>query len=46
VSQAVGRGGAVTIDVGPNWDAAEGPIGSIGAAQLAQLRAIGERLGK
>jgi hypothetical protein len=34
-------GGAVTLDVGPNWDPKAGPIGSIAAAQLAQVRALG-----
>jgi hypothetical protein len=37
----VARGGVVTFDVGPNWDPRSGPIGSIDAAQLEQLRAIG-----
>jgi hypothetical protein len=39
--QVVARGGAVTFDVGPNWDPRKGPIGAIDIAQLEQLRAIG-----
>ncbi|MFN8090791.1 MAG: alpha-L-fucosidase [Vicinamibacteria bacterium] len=39
--KVVAGGGAVTLDVGPNWDEKAGPIGSIAAAQLAQLRAVG-----
>ncbi len=39
--QVVAHGGAVTFDVGPNWDARIGPIGGIDAKQLEQLRAIG-----
>lgn len=33
-------GGVVTLDVGPNWDPAAGPIGSISGPQLRQLEAI------
>jgi alpha-L-fucosidase len=43
VAQVVSKGGVVTIDAGPNWDAAAGPIGSLSEAQVAQLAAIGER---
>ncbi|MBL9138504.1 MAG: alpha-L-fucosidase [Verrucomicrobiales bacterium] len=32
--------GVVTFDVGPNWNRAEGPIGSISAAQLEVLKTI------
>ncbi len=39
--KVVAGGGAVTLDVGPNWDPKAGPIGSIAEAQLAQLRAVG-----
>lgn len=34
-------GGAVTLDLGPNWDPKAGPIGSLDGAQLAQVRALG-----
>lgn len=44
VRGVVAKGGVVTIDVGPNWDAAAGRIGSIDAAQLEQLKAIGDAL--
>jgi hypothetical protein len=39
--KVVAGGGAVTLDVGPNWDPKAGPIGSIAEAQLAQVRALG-----
>lgn len=39
--EVVAGGGAVTLDVGPNWDPKAGPIGSIAEAQLAQVRALG-----
>jgi hypothetical protein len=39
----VARGGVVTLDMGPNWDEAAGPIGSISAPQMEQALAI-ERL--
>ncbi len=35
------KSGVVTFDAGPNWDPAEGSIGAIAEAQLAQLKAIG-----
>ena len=38
--QVVAHGGAVTFDVGPNWNPREGPIGGIDHAQFEQLRAI------
>ncbi len=38
------REGVVTLDVGPNWDATKGPIGSIAPEQLAQLQAVGAAL--
>ena len=34
------NGGVVTLDVGPNWDPAAGPIGAISPAQQRQLEAI------
>lgn len=33
------HGGCLTFDMGPNYDAASGPIGAFDPAQLAQLRA-------
>jgi hypothetical protein len=44
VSAAVERGGAVTLDLGPNWDPAVGPIGTFTAAHVAQVKAIHEAL--
>lgn len=41
--RVVAGGGAVTLDLGPNWDPKAGPIGSLAAGQLAQLRALGAR---
>ena len=32
--------GAVTLDMGPNWDPKAGPIGSFAEAQLQQMRAL------
>jgi alpha-L-fucosidase len=40
--QVVAGGGAVTLDLGPNWDPKSGPIGSLAEAQLAQVRALGK----
>ena len=39
--KVVARGGAVTLDLGPNWDPNAGPIGSLAETQLAQVRALG-----
>lgn len=39
--QVAAGGGAVTLDLGPNWDPKSGPIGSLAEAQLAQVRALG-----
>lgn len=44
VRAAVERGGAVTLDLGPNWDPAAGPIGTFDAAQVAQVQAIHQEL--
>lgn len=41
LGKVVAGGGAVTLDVGPNWDEKAGPIGSLAEAQVAQLRALG-----
>ena len=40
VVDVTSKGGAVTLDVGPNYDAAADPVGSISAAQLKQLKVI------
>ena len=34
------RGGAVTLDMGPNWDPRAGPIGALVDAQVSQVAAI------
>jgi hypothetical protein len=34
------RGGAITLDAGPNWDSQAGPIGAIAPAQAAQIQAL------
>ena len=36
------QGGAVTLDMGPNWDSRTGPIGALDAAQAEQFRAIAQ----
>jgi hypothetical protein len=36
--------GVITLDVGPNYDATKGPIGSLAEAQLKQVKAIGAAL--
>jgi len=41
-TQVVAHGGAVTFDVGPNWDPRQGPVGGIDRVQFEQLRAIGQ----
>lgn len=46
MSKVLSRGGVVTLDVGPNWDPAAGPIGSISPAQMKQLEAIHAALPK
>jgi alpha-L-fucosidase-like protein len=40
VKAVVARGGAVTLDMGPNWDPEAGPIGSLAEKQLRQVQAI------
>jgi acetyl esterase/lipase len=41
VAAATSKDGVVTIDAGPDWDPAAGPIGAIAAPQLSQLAAMG-----
>lgn len=38
--KVVAKEGAVTLDLGPNWDPKAGPIGALAEAQLAQVRAL------
>jgi len=40
VAAVTEKGGAVTLDMGPNWNPAEGPIGSLAEAQVAQVNAV------
>ena len=40
VQSVVANGGAVTFDVGPNYNPAEGPIGTLSREQAAQLKRI------
>ncbi len=40
ITSIIAAGGAVTLDVGPNWNKSDGPIGVIGEPQMKQLRAI------
>jgi len=40
ISSAVHKEGVVTLDVGPNWDPAKGPIGAISDEQMAQLETV------
>ena len=46
VRAATAKGGVVTLDMGPNWDPARGPIGSLAAEQVAQVQAIKSALGR
>lgn len=36
----VTKGGVITFDAGPNWDALQGPIGALSAPQINQLKAV------
>ena len=40
VAKVTSKGGAVTLDIGPNYDPAVAPVGTFSEAQLKQLRAI------
>jgi hypothetical protein len=40
VAVVSGRGGVVTLDLGPNYDPAAGPIGTLAEIQLKQVQAI------
>jgi hypothetical protein len=40
VKRVTDVGGAVTLDMGPNWDLSAGPIGSLSEAQIEQMKAV------
>lgn len=40
VRTVISKGGVVTLDMGPNWDGKQSPIGALSEAQMTQLRAI------
>jgi hypothetical protein len=40
VKAVVAHDGVVTLDMGPNWDPAKGPIGSLAPEQLAQVQGM------
>ncbi len=42
VKSVVEREGVVTLDMGPNWDANAGPIGTFATAQVEQMIAVRE----
>ena len=44
VQAAVEKCGAVTLDLGPNWNPAVGPIGTFDEAQVAQAKAVHQGL--
>jgi lysophospholipase L1-like esterase len=44
VSAVVAKGGAVTLDMGPNWNPQAGPIGALAPAQMEQVQAVREAL--
>jgi hypothetical protein len=44
VSAVVGKGGVVTLDMGPNYDPKGGPIGSLAEGQLSQVKMIKQAL--
>ena len=46
VTAAARKGGAVTLDLGPNTDPAAGPIGIFSEAQAAQVRAVADALNR
>ncbi|MGC8642370.1 MAG: hypothetical protein ACP5XB_21115, partial [Isosphaeraceae bacterium] len=46
VSQVAAHDGVITLDMGPNWDPASGPIGSLAPGQMVQVRAIKSALGR
>jgi len=46
VARVTSVGGVVTLDLGPSWDPAEGPIGSLSEAQLGQVAAVRDALAR
>ena len=45
-TQVAAKGGAMTLDMGPNYDPNAGPVGSLAEAQMAQVKAIRAALEK
>jgi hypothetical protein len=46
VKNVVDHEGAVTLDMGPNWNPQAGPIGSLAAAQMKQFKVIQAAIGQ
>jgi len=46
VNAVTDKGGVVTLDMGPNWDPQAGSIGTLGAKQAHQFKAISAALGR
>ena len=46
VGAVTAKGGCVTLDLGPNYDAKAGPVGTFDEAQLRQLKAIAKAVGR
>ena len=46
VGAVTAKGGCVTLDLGPNYDAKAGPVGTCDEAQLRQLKAIVKAAGR
>ncbi len=46
VGAVTAKGGCVTLDLGPNYDAKAGPVGTYDEAQLRQLKAIVKAAGR
>lgn len=42
--KVAGKGGVITLDMGPNYDATKGPVGSLAEGQVKQVKAIGAAL--
>jgi Alpha-L-fucosidase len=46
VSEVAAHDGVVTLDMGPNWNPQEGPIGALASGQMDQVKAIKAALGR
>jgi hypothetical protein len=46
VKEVAAHEGVVTLDLGPNWNPQAGSIGSLAEAQLNQVKAVKDALGK